>query len=129
MKNSLICLYGPSGAGKTRLLMALEEALNSEGALRTGAEVMAGDVAASVRDPGMEDFRRKYLLVENLLIDNLWVLQNKPVPAREISRLVGDRQKAGKLTVLASDLSEQEWAERSSDIARLLADCKSAHFG
>jgi chromosomal replication initiator protein len=126
---SLICLYGPSASGKTRLLQAMESALADEGVLRAGAEAIVWEMTDSLRYAAMEAFRRKYLEVESLLVDNLWVLDNKPVTAGEICRLLRERQEAGKLTVVASDISEQEWKIRNGRVADLLAGGRGVHLG
>lgn len=118
---SLLCLYGPSACGKTRLLYAMEEALGGAGVLRTGAEAILWEMTDSLRYAAMDAFRQKYLEVENLLVDNLWVLEGKPVIAGEVCRLLSERREAGKLTVVASDIPEREWRARDSKVAQLLA--------
>jgi chromosomal replication initiator protein len=126
---SLICLYGPSASGKTRLLQAMERALADEGVLLAGAEAIVWEMTDSFRYAAMDAFRQKYLEVENLLIDNLWVLDNKPVTAGEICRLLRERQETGKLTVVASDIPEQEWNARNSSVAQLLACGQRVQLG
>ena len=128
-KGDLICLYGASGSGKTRLLQAMEEALSSMEVLRTGAEAIIWEMTDSLRYAEMTEFRRKYLRVENLLVDNFWVLKNKLVTASEICGLVREWQQSGKLTVVASDIYEQEWKIRNGRVADLLAGGRSVHLG
>lgn len=126
---SLICLYGPSASGKTRLLQAMESALAGEGVLRAGAEAIIWEMSDSLRYAAMDAFRQKYLEVENLLVDNLWVLESRPVIAGEICRLLRERQETGKLTVVASDIPEQEWSARNNKVAQLLAGGQRAQLG
>ena len=126
---SLICLYGPSACGKTRLLYGMEEALDGAGVLRTGTEVIIREMIDSLRDAAMNDFRRKYLEVENLLVDNLWVLARWPAAAEEICRLLRERQESGRLTVVASDMPEQVWCDRDRNVAQFLAGGKSVVLG
>jgi chromosomal replication initiator protein len=126
---SLICLYGPSACGKTRLLYAMEEALGGAGVLRTGAEAIIREMTDSLRYAAMDAFRQKYLEVENLLVDNLWVLERQPVTADEICRLLRERQEAGRLTVVASDIPEQEWSDRNNKVAQFLAGGQSVVLG
>lgn len=128
-KKDLICLYGASGSGKTRLLRAMENALSGEGVLRTGAESIIWEMTDSLRYAGMTEFRQKYSEVENLLVDNLWVLGDKPATAGEICRLICERQEAGKLTVVASDIPEQVWEARNSKVAQLLACGQRVQLG
>ena len=128
-KDDLICLYGPSGCGKTRLLRSMERALSGEGVLRTGAEEIIYKIAGSLRFETMAEFWRRYLAPENLLVDNLWVVDKKPATAGEICRVLSERQKAGKLTVLASDLSLHEWVARDRTVAQLLSKGRSVHLG
>lgn len=126
---SLICLYGPSACGKTRLLYAMEAALGGAGVLRTGAEAIIREMTDSLRYAAMDAFRHRYLEVENLLVDNLWVLDGKPVTAGEICRLLRERQEAGRLTVVASDIPEQEWRARDSKVAQFLVGGQSVVLG
>jgi chromosomal replication initiation ATPase DnaA len=99
----------------------MEEALGGAGVLRTGAEAILWEMTDSLRYAAMDAFRQKYLEVENLLVDNLWVLEGKPVIAGEVCRLLSERREAGKLTVVASDIPEREWRARDSKVAQLLA--------
>jgi chromosomal replication initiation ATPase DnaA len=71
----------------------------------------------------------KQLEVENLLLDNLWVLEGKPVTAGEMCSLLRERQGAGRLTVVASDILEQDWSARNSKVAQLLAGGQSVQLG
>ena len=125
----LICLYGPSACGKTRLLNAMEDALGGTGVLRTGTESIIWEMADSLRYAAMDAFRKKYLEAENLLVDNLWVLERRPIMSDEICRLLRERQEAGRLTVVVSDIPEQEWAGKNNKVAQLLADGQSVVLG
>jgi chromosomal replication initiation ATPase DnaA len=107
----------------------MENALSSEGVLRTGVESIIWEMVATHSYAGMTVFRQKYLGLENLLIDNLWVLEKKPATTAEICRLIRNRQKVGKLTVVASDISEQQWAARNCEVAQLLASGQSVRLG
>ncbi len=117
----LICLFGPSGCGKTRLLRIMQESFPTRRALRLGAEVLVEDLLAASRQSKVTECLQKYRTVENLLVDNLWVLTGKPATAAWIAELLHDRQAPGQLTVVASDLSIADWAGKSESIAELLA--------
>jgi chromosomal replication initiation ATPase DnaA len=107
MKNFLY-LYGPNGAGKTRLLGMMEaivaERCASADVIRIGAESLIDEM---VSDLSIMRFGRsftKYSEVENLMVDNCWMLARRPHAARMFLRLFRTRQNRGKLTVIASDL-------------------------
>lgn len=107
MKNFLY-LYGPTGGGKTRLLRTMEETLaerSAGGALvRVGAETLVDEMVSELPVQGLGRFFAKYAEVENLLVDNCWVLVRKPYAGRMLVELFRDRTGRGKLTVVASDL-------------------------
>jgi chromosomal replication initiation ATPase DnaA len=107
MKNFLY-LYGPTGAGKTRVLWMMETTLAEQGAsgdvIRVGAEKLADEMVSELPAQGLGRFFARYAEVENLLVDNGWVLARKPHAARMLGRLFRDRISSGKLTVVASDL-------------------------
>jgi len=124
----LIFLFGAPGSGKTRLLQEMESVLTEKGVLRTGAQAIIWEMCDSLRYAEMTEFRRKYLEIENLLVDNFWVLQDKPVTASEICGIVRERQQAGKLTVVASDISQEEWKTRNGRVGDLLAEGRSVHL-
>jgi chromosomal replication initiation ATPase DnaA len=107
MKNFLY-LYGPTGAGKTRLLRVMETTLAEQRAsgdvIRVGAETLVDELVSELPVQGLDRFFAKYVEVENLLVDNCWVLAQRPHAARMLVRLFRDRRSGGKLTVVASDL-------------------------
>jgi chromosomal replication initiation ATPase DnaA len=107
----------------------MEDALGGTGVLRTGTESIIWEMADSLRYAAMDAFRKKYLEVENLLVDNLWVLERRPIMSDEICRLLRERQEAGRLTVVVSDIPEQEWAGKNKKVAQLLADGQSVVLG
>lgn len=117
---NLICLFGPSGCGKTRLLRAMEESLPPRRALRVGAEAIVQDLLTSSRQAKVTECLERYRTVENLLVDNLWVLAGKPATAAWIAQILRDRQNSGHLTVLASDLSPTDWVGKSEPVSELL---------
>lgn len=94
-------------------------------AVMTGAESLAEEMLAALRLSNIESFRGKYLGLENLYIDNLWVLRNRPALAEELSQLIHARRNAGKMTVLASEFSLEEWRTKNPVLAVLLASGKA----
>lgn len=106
---SLLFVYGPSGAGKTRLLQRLDQTLEGvQGVMRRGCEQILDEMVQSVYDRSFDAYFERYCNVDNLLVDNLWILQSRPRSALVVGRLVGERIDRGNLTVLASDLSVQD---------------------
>jgi chromosomal replication initiation ATPase DnaA len=106
MKNFLY-LYGPTGAGKTRLLQVMETTLAEQDAggdvVRVGAERLVDEMVSALPIQGFDRFFARYAAIENLMVDNGWVLSRKPHAARMLARLFRDRRSGGKLTVVASD--------------------------
>jgi chromosomal replication initiation ATPase DnaA len=107
MKNFLY-LYGPTGAGKTRLLRVMGTTLAEQCAggdvIRVGAETLVDELVSELPVQGLDRFFAKYAEIENLLVDNCWVLARKPCAAQMLARLFHDRRSSGKLTVVALDL-------------------------
>ena len=125
---SLICLFGALGSGKTRLLQELENTWSSTGVLRAGAQSMVSELCSSLSIEGMRAFRDKYPACDKLLVDNLWVLEKIPAASAEICRILRERQHSGKLTLVASDFTREDWTFRSQNIAQLLAGGTSVHL-
>lgn len=127
--NKLLCLFGRSGSGKTRLMRSMINELSvtdSPGkAVLTGAESLAEEMIDALRLGKIESFSGKYLGLENLYIDNLWVLRNRPALAGELSQLINARRNAGRMTVLASEFSLEEWYTKNPVLAVLLASGKA----
>jgi len=72
MSANLLFIYGPSGAGKTRLLQMITETLHGvQGVVRVGCEQVVDEMAQSVSHARFADFFDRYTTVANLLIDNL----------------------------------------------------------
>ena len=60
--------------------------------------------------------------IDHLLIDNLWILASRPNTAAVVRDLVEARMAADRLTVLASDLTLEQWAVKQPDMATLLSN-------
>ncbi|MHB8708490.1 MAG: hypothetical protein ACYC9I_06410 [Desulfuromonadales bacterium] len=56
-----------------------------------------------------------------LLIDNLWILASRPNTATVVRDLVEARIAADRLTILASDLTLEQWAAKQPGMATLLS--------
>lgn len=109
MSANLLFVYGPSGAGKTRLLKMITETLHGvQSVMRVGSEQVVDEMAQSVVQGKFADYFNRYTMITNLLVDNLWILRSRPAAAREMGRLIEARMAHGNLTVLASDLVYQD---------------------
>lgn len=71
---SLICLYGPSACGKTRLLYAMEQVLSGTGVLRIGAEaIIREELWRSAMQKALLDEIKKLSISERiLLVEEIW---------------------------------------------------------
>lgn len=126
---SLLFLYGPSGAGKTRLLQRIDEALDGvQGVMRRGCEQILDDMVQSLAERSFEDCFERFCSVDNLLLDNLWILRSRPASAAHIGRLIEARMSLGKLTVLASDLTSQEVVTTLPSIGQYLQHQSALHL-
>ncbi len=123
--NSLICVYGPTGSGKTALLQRIEKTFGGEKVLRVGVESLTQDLVSALESGNKTKFLHKYLDKSCLLIDNLWLLKNRKSTATEIISMLAKRIRGGGLTILTSDIPQQEWNEKNIMIADLLASAQS----
>lgn len=126
---SLLFIYGRSGSGKTRLLQRIEEALDGvQGVMVRGCEQILRDMVQSVTDRTYDDFFERYCSVENLLVDNLWVLRTRPRSTVGLGRLLGGRMDRGNLTILTSDLTVHDVINTLPAIGHYLKDGRAAHI-
>jgi chromosomal replication initiation ATPase DnaA len=133
MKNFLY-LYGPNGAGKTHLLRMIEKAVAerlfaSGEVIRIGAESLIDEMVSDLSIMRFGRFFAKYAEVENLLVDNCWVLARRPHAARMFLRLFRARQYRGKLTVVASDLPLTGIDNGDEEFANLVNDAVIINLG
>jgi chromosomal replication initiation ATPase DnaA len=122
MKSSFIILCGATGSGKTRILQQIEQQSRDGQVLRIGAEVMIEDILDDARSKRTgKQFENHYREIDTLLIDNLWVLASRPRVSSVIRKMLKDRISGGRLTVVASDLSLEQWQLRQPETAGLFA--------
>ena len=128
-KASLITLFGTNGSGKTRSLKTIEQQLRADQVIRIGAETLVDEVVTGVRNKlAIEELFKRYREIDTLLIDNLWVLASKPHVAVVIRELVDTRITNELLTVLASDLTFDQWSASQLEMAGLLARGKMSQL-
>ena len=121
----LICVYGPPGSGKTTLLQRIEKAFDGKTVLRAGVETLIQDLVTALVGNNESEFLCKYLDKDKLLIDNLWLLEKHQTTATEILCLLEKRIRNGSLTILTSDISQEEWNEKNAMIGNFLASAQS----
>lgn len=120
---NLLCLFGANGSGKTRLLQQVEALLADGEVLRTGADRIVADLVDDLSNCGSVSHVFDHLrAIDHLLIDNLWILASRPNTAAVVRDLVEARMAADRLTVLASDLTLEQWAVKQPDMATLLSN-------
>ena len=126
---NLITLFGKNGSGKTRLLMTMEQSVLSGQVMRIGAETLVDDLVSGIRSQiSIAELFKPYQGIDTLLIDNLWVLVSLPHVSKTIRELVEARIANELLTVLASDLTFDQWSARQPEMAGLLAKGRMAHL-
>lgn len=128
MSANLLFLYGPSGAGKTRLLQMITESCSERSIMRVGSEQIVHDMVQHIETENYSEFFDKYSLVKNLLVDNIWILQSRPHAAEEIARLIKARVALGYLTVLGSDLVWQDVIRTLPAIGQCLTEKSAIHL-
>lgn len=126
---NLLCIFGANGAGKTRLLRSIEQSQSKRDVSRVGTATLVDDLMRSLGQyRGIAEWRQLHTMVDNLLLDDFWVLASRPRVAEVICHLIRDRRDAGKLTAVASDLPLSKWLDKNPDIARLLMEGTTIHL-
>ncbi|MCA9102052.1 MAG: chromosomal replication initiator protein DnaA [Planctomycetales bacterium] len=104
---SPLMLYGPSGVGKSHLLVGLSHAIAARAqrrrALYITSEQFTTSFLEALRGSGMASFRRKCRGVDVLLIDDVQFLLGKKSTVVELLNTVDALLSAGKQLVLAAD--------------------------
>jgi chromosomal replication initiation ATPase DnaA len=127
-RSRLVTLFGQNGSGKTRRLMEMEKRTTCGQVLRIGAETLIEDIVAGARHGLATNTLICYRKIDNLLIDNLWVLASRPYVSRLVRELVSARRSDGLLTVLASDMTLAQWSVEQAEMASLLASGETVQF-
>jgi len=124
-----VCIYGRSGAGKTRMLRSLSEARQNndrpEKSILVGAETLIDEMVTSLSFSTFDSFRSRYEGIESLYVDNIWVLWSKPALTQGICKLIINRLRAGRRTVVASEFSLEEWRSENPTFAEFLSSAVS----
>ncbi len=99
-----IYLHGPSGIGKTHLLMAAANHLLSKGlkVFYAKAETFTQHVVNAIRSSKMQSFRQKYRSVDVLIIDDVDVFGRKSATQEEFFHTFNTLHTSGKQIILSS---------------------------
>lgn len=105
-----IYVYGPSGTGKTHLLMATANALIEKGVnvLYTRAETFTEHVVQAIRSGEMAAFRRAYRERDVLILDDVHVFSRKTSTQEELFHTFNALHLDGKQIILAANCAPQD---------------------
>jgi chromosomal replication initiator protein len=100
-------IYGPSGLGKTHLLMAIKYEVEKRNPglniVYTNSENFTNDVIAHIAKKNMEDLRKAYRNADFLLIDDIQFLSGKDQTQEEFFHTFNDLYQHNKQIVITSD--------------------------
>ncbi len=105
-----IYVYGPSGTGKTHLLMATAHTLRQRGLdiIYTRAETFTEHVVQAIRSGEMAAFRRAYRSKDVLLLDDVHVFSRKNSTQEELFHTFNTLHLAGKQIILSANCAPQD---------------------
>jgi chromosomal replication initiator protein len=105
-----VYIHGPSGTGKTHLLMSAAHILRQQGldVIYTRAETFTEHVVNAIRSGEMSAFRRRYRHIDCLLIDDVHVFSRKGATQEELFHTFNTLHLAGKQIILSSSCAPQE---------------------
>jgi chromosomal replication initiation ATPase DnaA len=119
-----LAIHGDSGSGKTRLVRSVVHRSGREAVWSTAFELVA-QMTEAMRS-GRYDPHRETLIDDGrpLCIEHLEDLRGKPVTRGEVRRLLEDRARRGRATLLTvtrarGDLEVLEWLEPWAELVRL----------
>ena len=103
-------LYGPSGTGKTHLLMAIGAEAERSGirCAYVSGEDFTTEFVSSLRDRKTEAFRRKWRTVDLLLMDDIQFIAGKEATKEEFFHTYNALTQAGRQVVLAADRAPRD---------------------
>ena len=100
-------IYGPSGLGKTHLLMAIKFEVEKRNPnlniIYSNAEVFTNEVIEHIKHQNMEELRRKYRSADYFLIDDIQFFSGKDSTQEEFFHTFNDLYQHNKQIVITSD--------------------------
>lgn len=101
-----IYIHGPSGTGKTHLLMAAAQSFNMHGikSFFVNAETFTKHVVTAIRSGKMDLFRKTYRHLDVLLIDDVEIFARKTATQEELFHTFNALHTDGKQIILTSSL-------------------------
>ena len=143
-------VYGPSGIGKTHLLMSAAAFLRNQGleVFYVHAETFTDHVVHAIRNGQMQLFRKTYRKLDVLIIDDVEVFGRKTATQEELFHTFNTLHTAGKQIILSASVNPRlleyiedrlvsrfEWGltlpfekEASTDMLLELIDRRSAFY-
>ncbi len=100
-------IYGPSGTGKTHLLMAAAKYLREQGqeVFYVHAETFTDHVVHAIRNGQMQLFRKTYRKLDVLIIDDIEVFGRKNATQEELFHTFNTLHTAGKQIILSATIN------------------------
>ncbi len=100
-------IYGPSGLGKTHLLMAIKHEVQQRNPemniVYTNSETFTNDLIYALGNKGIDDFHLKYRHADFFLIDDIQFLSGKERSQEEFFHTFNELYLSGKQIVITSD--------------------------
>lgn len=100
-------IYGPSGLGKTHLLMAIKFEVEKRNPnlniVYSNAEVFTNEVIEHIKHQNMEELRQKYRSADYFLIDDIQFFSGKDSTQEEFFHTFNDLYQHNKQIVITSD--------------------------
>lgn len=105
-------IYGPSGLGKTHLLMAIKNEVKKHhpemNILYTNSETFTNDLVYALKQQNIKDFHQKYRHADFFLIDDIQFLSGKDRSQEEFFHTFNELHQLGKQVVITSDRPPKE---------------------
>lgn len=100
-------IYGPSGLGKTHLLMAIANEIKKNNPqkviISVSSETFTNELIAAIQRQNLPSFRKKYRTADILLIDDVQFIAGKESTQEEFFHTFNELYQFGKQIVLTSD--------------------------
>lgn len=100
-------IYGPSGLGKTHLLLAIYSSLKKKfpyyDIMYVNGETFTNELIASIEEKTTAQFRKKYRNIDVLLMDDVQFLAGKTQTQEEFFHTFNELHQSGHQIVLTSD--------------------------